>query len=524
MMVDYAYDCNAKSELWIKTVSEWLGGDKEKIKLLQQMFGYTLFTDNALQKFFWLVGNGGNGKSICLSVLMHMLGTEYCTSLQFTRFCSEFDTVMLDGSRANFSFDTKADLSGCSETIKAVTSGDPIVAAHKGVDAQTFKPRTKLFVASNDMPYCDDLSGGMIRRIKFLKFSRKFKETEIDTGLEEKLLGDLPAIFNWAYEGYVDLMENEKKERFVNTKEHLHLMEDFKDRLNPLMVFAREKMYDTCDAFMSETELYAIYKDWCADNGESRMPRTKFRNDICTVLDTDSSPIKAIRSQNKVLFFQFPSSAEETINTEINPDNSQTEPEKEQEQKHEQKHEPGQDLQESLSEQITLKPEIQTQWDYSRRIDDEGRILDIDYDMYDEAEGKKLYEAAAKCPRGYWKAAIKTQHDLDMLRLYILKNPRAGLSQFALEVQNMYSRQIMTDEEFLVRGRAIFDYVKKFGARWHKHMGNDFMNWVSLKMLLEKYKYLEPQLTNFGKLFQEAMYKSCEEDERRIAAYMKHRK
>ena len=43
---------------------------QQKIDFLQEWFGYCLIPDTSQHKFVWLVGRGGNGKSVLLSVLV----------------------------------------------------------------------------------------------------------------------------------------------------------------------------------------------------------------------------------------------------------------------------------------------------------------------------------------------------------------------------------------------------------------------------------------------------------------------
>ena len=69
IQVNYDYDSEARCERWIKFVSEVMIDRELSMKLLQEMTGYILFTDCSLQKCFFLMGDGSNGKSVFLNTI-----------------------------------------------------------------------------------------------------------------------------------------------------------------------------------------------------------------------------------------------------------------------------------------------------------------------------------------------------------------------------------------------------------------------------------------------------------------------
>lgn len=311
IQMNYDYIYGAVNNTLLKYIHDWTGGVEDKQILLQQMAGYVLYAANTLQKFFYLIGDGANGKSTFLQVLENLFGKDNCSSLQFHRFHSEFDTIALKNSRLNICYDARTELGGAEDILKAVSSGDSIMAAHKGVDAEKFTTNAKVFVAANRYFSASDVSRGLLRRILFVCFDQNFEGSGAKTDILDEIKrdpGGMAGVFNWAYDGYKMLKKNGG---FIETEEQKKLIEEFKKQLSPLMMFAREEMYSRFECEMPEKELYQIYGKWCIANGEKKLSRTKFIYEIRQVLRTDGSAIKADdRDEFGLCIFRFPKAPE----------------------------------------------------------------------------------------------------------------------------------------------------------------------------------------------------------------------
>ena len=312
IQLNFNYKYGAVNHTWLKYISEWMAGQEDKITLLQQMVGYIFYASNTLQKFFYLIGDGANGKSTFLHTLEALFGKQNCSSLQFHRFSSEFDAIALKNSRLNICYDARTELGGAEDVLKAVTSGDTVMAAHKGVDAEAFTTNAKIFVAANKYFSASDVSKGLLRRILFLCFNQDFSGDSQKTNIEDEIKNDpagLAGVFNWAYDGYKMLKASGK---FIETEEQKALVEEFKTQLSPLMVFARECMYPRHAQFATEKVLYEAYSEWSQENGEKKLSRTKFIYEIRQVLRTDGSQITAQRDKESGLWvFKFPAATQQ---------------------------------------------------------------------------------------------------------------------------------------------------------------------------------------------------------------------
>jgi putative DNA primase/helicase len=68
-------DAGQKTEHWLRFVSQVFVDDADTIEFVQRMCGYCLSGDRREQKLFFAHGQGSNGKSTLLDILMWMMGT-----------------------------------------------------------------------------------------------------------------------------------------------------------------------------------------------------------------------------------------------------------------------------------------------------------------------------------------------------------------------------------------------------------------------------------------------------------------
>jgi putative DNA primase/helicase len=73
------YDAAASCPLWLGFLDRVMAGDDDMIEFLQRAMGYTLTGKTGEQCLFFTHGNGANGKSVFLEILLQLTG-EYGTN------------------------------------------------------------------------------------------------------------------------------------------------------------------------------------------------------------------------------------------------------------------------------------------------------------------------------------------------------------------------------------------------------------------------------------------------------------
>jgi len=281
MQLPYPYLPDAKAPRWETFMEEITAQDAKRQENLQFIAGYTLFNDCRHEKIFVLTGEGSNGKTIFTKVLEQLYGDENVTHINPQGITEAFESIHLRSSLLNIAGEIKSDLSSTEEKLKQIASGESIQACYKGKDFIKFKPRAKMIFCCNGQLRSSDTSYGLARRLTIIDFPCKFVEfpdaddplqMEKDIELYDKLLPELPGIFNWAYQGYKDLL---KFGNFTETDEHEQLMRAFRQASNPVECFIDDLM-DAPPQRISRESIYRQYVIWCEDNGHKPLSSTRF--------------------------------------------------------------------------------------------------------------------------------------------------------------------------------------------------------------------------------------------------------
>lgn len=203
-VLPYDFDPKAvcpRFEHWLKETME---GDEERIAVLQEYMGYIIRGgEYKYHKALWLQGTGRNGKSTFIDVLKALIGAGNYSTISIKALMSNvFMNAELDGKLANFSEETSKRELADSGPFKNLTGDGESSAQKKYGDPYTFRNRAKLIMTYNEKPDLSDLSGGMLSRPLIVPFERTLKEAEQDREIKNRLLKELPGIFNFALKGW----------------------------------------------------------------------------------------------------------------------------------------------------------------------------------------------------------------------------------------------------------------------------------------------------------------------------------
>ena len=188
---------------------EWLDtatGGCEGKKLMVRAFIAAAITGRAdLQKFVYLLGPGGTGKSTFMRLLQAILGPLNCITTDLKNLeQNRFETARLYGKRLAIVSDTDK-YGGSVNVLKALTGQDPLRNEQKHIQQNgTFIFGGIVLMAGNEVLQSTDYTSGLSRRMMVVKFDRvltgKEKREFIESGGEDRLQEEIPAVINWALE------------------------------------------------------------------------------------------------------------------------------------------------------------------------------------------------------------------------------------------------------------------------------------------------------------------------------------
>jgi putative DNA primase/helicase len=193
---------------WLKFVAEITKGDLMAATFLQQWLGYCLTGDTSEQKFVFLYGPGGNGKSVLMDTVARIMGGYFCkpvADLYFAKQGSRHmqEVAMLAGARMVTVSEVPPNAAWDEGKLKDHTGGGAITANFMRQNSFSFVPQFKLTALGNHKP---TFPGGINKAIQ-----RRFNLMLIDyqpkvpnPNLMAELWAEAPGILRWMIEGLTD--------------------------------------------------------------------------------------------------------------------------------------------------------------------------------------------------------------------------------------------------------------------------------------------------------------------------------
>lgn len=267
--LDVAWNLEAVCPIWLQTLDEIFAPDAdraEKIQLLQEFMGYCLIPMTKMHKFLWMVGSGGNGKSLILEVLMALIGPKNISFAQIERLQEKFVRAELCGKLVNISSEMSAQATIADGYLKQIVAGDVIEAERKHQPSFSFKPYSRMIGATNELPRLLDHSDGFFRRAMILTFNKQFAEADQDKDRNVKLMKELPGILKWAVDGLQRLLERGK---FAIPSSSVAEVSKYRISSDPIRQFVEECIVasGTRSDYVTPFVLHDRYQEWCRAYG-----------------------------------------------------------------------------------------------------------------------------------------------------------------------------------------------------------------------------------------------------------------
>lgn len=178
------------------------------IDFLHLLLGYSITGDVGAQVLPFLHGQGKNGKSVLLDVMIQILG-DYADAappgfLMDRGAFSEHSTELteLHGRRLIVCSELKPNDRFDEARVRLLTGGDKIKARRMRQDYFSFTPTHKLWLLGNHRPEVSTGGFAFWRRIRLLPFERIVPdERKIDNLAVELVEDEGPGILHWLTEG-----------------------------------------------------------------------------------------------------------------------------------------------------------------------------------------------------------------------------------------------------------------------------------------------------------------------------------
>lgn len=287
----YDYDTTADCPRFKRFVSEVFvkenttETDHDLCSIYQEALGYALTIDTKYEAMFWFSGDGGNGKTVAVTVIQKLLGP-MCFSISFEEMgkTGNYDLADVAGKRVIFSTESERGGKMAEGHIKRIVSGERINARPIYGSPFEFTSIAKIFWAMNDLPVIRDTSNGIWRRLKLIPFYRTFAEHEKDPDLLNKLGEEMSGILNYALAGLRSLRQ---RGRFLESNAVKAAVNEYRHENNPIQQWLDERTQPTYTPGHAPSSypttaktLFDDYRNWAEQNGRQTMNNTNFGREL----------------------------------------------------------------------------------------------------------------------------------------------------------------------------------------------------------------------------------------------------
>ncbi len=165
---------------------------KEDFETILEVVASPIIKRHIDEKAFMFLGQGENGKSVCLDYIKSLIGKDNISRIPLQDLADDkFMRANLAGKCANIYTDLEAGEMKHTGKIKAITSNEGIEAQEKYHRPFTLYPFAKLMFSCNRFPKIYDQTQGFFRRWIIIKWERNFEnDPDRIEYLKEKLEAD----------------------------------------------------------------------------------------------------------------------------------------------------------------------------------------------------------------------------------------------------------------------------------------------------------------------------------------------
>lgn len=277
------FDPSAKCPLWEATIARIFADQPELVTYMQTLFGYCLTGLVKEQKLWFLLGLGGNGKTILMEILAKLLG-EYAkpsdSTLLLAKRHDAHPTAIayLYRLRLTIASEPPANRAWDEPTVKRLTGGDTITARKMRQDNWSFKPTHKIMVAANEPIIVHGRDEGIWRRLQQIPFNQRFHEGAegYDPAIGDKLQAELSGILNWALVG----LDRYRREGLQEPESIKAATATYRAEQDVFAHFIDDCLIVDFEQSVRRIDLYQVYQRWCRLNNENPLKNKSFYKEI----------------------------------------------------------------------------------------------------------------------------------------------------------------------------------------------------------------------------------------------------
>ncbi len=260
------YDADANCPTFDCFIKQICVGNKDRINTILEFMGLSLTRLLGNSQILVLKGNGANGKSTLLSVMMELLGEGNSTTLSIDEL-PKFGRCKIIGKKLAVVSELNKSSANAIMTneLKQIASGEYMDVNIKNKHPIDLKPYAKVILLTNhDISFVGDASEGALRRIQIVPMDCFIPVNKRDFQLEEKLRKELSGILNRAVSAFQRLRDNSFV--YSSSWENEELINTIVMKEDPLKAYVRDNIVYQKHSTITYQEFTIKYLAWCKDN------------------------------------------------------------------------------------------------------------------------------------------------------------------------------------------------------------------------------------------------------------------
>jgi len=261
---------------------------KEDFETVLEIIASPIVKRHVDEKAFMFLGDGENGKSVCLGYIKSILGENNISAISLQKLTeNKFMASNLSGKSANIFPDLEEyDLRNPS-IIKAITTNEGIEVERKYQQGFTLHPFCKLMFSCNRFPKSFDQGHGFFRRWMIIKWERDFENDperieylreKLDSNQEEK---------NKVFSCLVSIANRLNTiGKFTHNKDWKTVRKEWNENADPIDDFDTNYILDS-ESHKTKRETYHFYKQIMLEKGMTPKGMGQFSKAFAEYHDED---------------------------------------------------------------------------------------------------------------------------------------------------------------------------------------------------------------------------------------------
>lgn len=261
---------NTDTSKFDQLFSEWvIGGDQDNtwVDTLYEVLAYCMLPDYPVEVLFCLHGDGSNGKSSFIELLMNFIGMYNCSATELSLLTnpnSRFETIALHKKLVCLMSELDDSTINNTSLLKKLTGNkEPIRGEYKGKGSVIFINYAKIIMSTNIIPDTTDKTDGYYRRWLVIDFPNKFEATNGNV-LKNITYEDYSALAKKCIPILQDIL---KKSTFTNFKSIADRRERYESKANPLKRFIDEMCMIDPNTEIPVFEFHEVVSSWMLEKG-----------------------------------------------------------------------------------------------------------------------------------------------------------------------------------------------------------------------------------------------------------------